>query len=166
MNIAPLILRFIFVGLTVATGNAATNRWWLDINLTSQHSRHEYVFEGSRHEYNSRNLGLGLAYDWRDWCDLKAGWFNNSYHRTSLYAVVHPRFDLLRSPRVMLAIGVAVGAVTGYNHTVDDLPPLSPLGILTVTVSDERHWRLLVGYEPFRLLLGENHADVATLQVS
>jgi hypothetical protein len=138
----------------------------LDVNLTSRHSRDTYFYERRFHEYNSNNFGLGLSYDWSDWCDLKAGWFNNSYHKTSVYALVHPQYDFLRSPHRLFAVGAGVGAITGYDHTVDDLPPVSPMGILTLAISDERHWRATVGYLPFRLVLGDDHADVLTLQVS
>lgn len=154
------------VALTAVSGAASPGRWWLDVNLASRHSRDTYFYEGRVQEYNSKNFGLGLSYDYSDWCDIKAGWFHNSYRKTSLYALVHPHYDFLRSPHRMFAVGAGVGAITGYDNTVDDLPPVSPMGILTFSISDERHWRATVGYLPFRQILGDDHADVLTLQVS
>ena len=156
-----VLLSLLMAGVPVA---AAPGRWWLDVNLTSWHSRGQYFHEGRFQEYNARNFGLGLSYDASEWCDVKAGWFNNSYHRTSLYVLVHPRYDFVRSPKGMFAVGAGGGLITGYDGTVDDLARVSPMGILAFTISDERRWRVTLGYLPFRLLLGDNHADVLTLQ--
>lgn len=151
--------------LTAETSPTHPGRWWLDVNLTSMHSRDTYFYQGRIHEYNARNLGIGVTYDYSSWCSIKAGWFENSYHKNSLYAVVHPHHDFLRSPRRLLAVGLGAGLVTGYDDTVDNLPPISPMAIPTLTISDERRWHVTIGYLPFRLLLGDNHADVLTLQM-
>lgn len=168
MSKAIVVLIFVLIEGTLgfASAERASNRWWLDVNLTSRHSRDTYWYQGREQRYNANNFGLGLSYDWTDWCDFKAGWFNNSYHKTSLYAVVHPQYDLWRSPHHLLALGAGVGAVTGYEHTVENLPAVSPIGILTLVISDVQHWRATVGYLPFRLVLGDAHADVLTLQAS
>lgn len=156
------------IALSACSANAeevARRRWWLDLNLSSYHSREGYFFRGDYHTYNSRNFGIGVTYDYRSWCSIKGGWFENSYDKTSVYALINPYYDFLKSADWRIAIGVGVGAVTGYHDTVDALPPISPMGILTLTVADERRWHVSIGFIPFRELLGSDHADVLTLQV-
>ncbi len=147
------------------TCDAARGDRWLDGNLASWHSRSSYFWKGEVRHYNQTNLGLGLSYDLNDWSDLKFGWFDNSYGKTSVYGAIHGRYDFIRGSHWMIAPGCGIGVVTGYHHTPDDLPVVSPLLIPTLTLGDEERWRILIGYLPFHLLLGKDHADVATLQV-
>ena len=151
--------------IVASAEESGRSKWWLDLNLTSQHSRDTYFYRGREHEYNPRNFGLGVTYDASSWYSVKSGWFNNSYHKTSLYALVQPHYDFLKSPNWLVALGAGAGLVTGYHNTVDDLPVVSPMGILTFSIADEHRWHATIGYLPFRVLLGRDHADVLTLQV-
>jgi hypothetical protein len=138
---------------------------WLDLNLTSWHSEKEYVWEGETREYNARNFGLGLTRELTTWCDVKAGWFENSYEKTSIYGLVAVKYDLLRSPRWILAPGVAGGLVSGYQHTPEQTGEVAPWAVAVLTLGWENRWRAHLGYLPSKLF-NAGTVDLLTVQIS
>jgi hypothetical protein len=143
--------------------SAAKGDFWLDLNVGSKHSEKNYVWQGRRNSFNESNLGLGATYQLKTWCDVKAGWFDNSYDRTSIYALVNPKWELLHHSRWSLAPGVAAGLVTGYQHTPEQTGAVAPWGMVTLSLGFNDRWRVNLGYIPSRLFVS-NSIDVATLQ--
>ena len=62
--------------------------------------------------YNGFNWGAGLEQGITDRCTVAAGWYRNSEYRGSVYA--YGRYALYK--RDSWDIGIAVGAVTGYQR--------------------------------------------------
>jgi hypothetical protein len=109
------------VALSSATASAAqSSRWALDINATSYHTE-----AWARHSLNQSNPGIGLEYQaTSDWSGL-AGFYRNSYRRTTGYALAAwtpLRVDLPAG--LTASAGLAAGLVSGYRR---DEVPTSPL---------------------------------------
>lgn len=137
---------------------------WLDLNLTSFHTEQHYWWEGEMRRYNNRNLGLGFTHEFADWLEVKGGFFENSYDKTSVYAVVGLDYDLVKSKRWVLAPGVAGGFVTGYDDTPEQADTVAPWGMLSMTIGYANRWRLNLGYLPSRLF-DVGTVDLVTVQV-
>jgi hypothetical protein len=163
--------RFLFglgalvAALTCPLAHAAKGDTWLDVNLTSWHSERDYVWEREVRRYNARNFGLGATYELTDWFEAKAGFFENSYDKTSLYAVAALDYDLLPSSRWLLAPGVAGGLVTGYKNTPEQTGTVAPWGLVTLTIGRDSRWRLNLGYLPSRLF-DVGTVDLVTVQIA
>lgn len=144
---------------------AERGAFWLDANLASKHSEKNYVWENREHRYNERNFGLGATYEFSAWGEVKAGWFDNSYRRTSVYGMVNLKKNLLSNQRWLVAPGLAAGLVTGYQNTPEQTGALAPWGLVTLSIGDSSRWRVNLGYLPSRLFR-KNTIDFGTLQVS
>lgn len=127
----------------------------LDINLASHHSKDTY---NNGTAYNEDNFGLGASYAWEDWLDLKAGFFDNSYNKTSTYvgAFVHKDF---RYGELVLSPGVAGFLMTGYDNTPENAPEVAPIPVFGLGVGYSRV-KANLGYNPF------GKVDVWMLQMS
>ena len=117
--------------------------WGLDLNLASRHSRDNY----GTGAYNEDNFGLGVAYAWRNDWDLKLGFFDNSYDKTSVYAGAIWHKDFYRG-NWTIAPGVGLLLVTGYENTPEDAPVVAPLLLPAVSIG-HRAMRANIGYVPF-----------------
>ena len=148
-----------------AVAFAAPGDFWLDLNVASKHSQRTYFVNGEPRRFHENNLGLGATYEVLDWCDLKAGWFENSYEKTSVYALVNPHWTLIARPRWQFAPGVALGLVSGYQNTPERTGEIAPWGLLTVSLGLGERWKINLGYVPSRVFVS-NSVDVATLQIS
>lgn len=144
---------------------ASADETWLDVNVTSWHSEETYRWERQERRYNSSNFGLGIGRELTDYFEVKAGWFDNSYEKTSVYAIAAIKHDLLGSPRWVVAPGAAVGLVSGYQNTPEQTAALTPWGLLTLTLGKEHGWRAMIGYMPSRLFQAGT-VDIVTLQIS
>lgn len=162
-----LLPRLMAVGLGSGTFAAtpAANDVWIDLNVGSKHSEKSYVWQGRTQSFNEANWGLGATYGLRDWCDVKAGWFENSYDKTSLYVLVNPKWELSPRSHWSVAPGFALGLVSGYQHTPERTAAVAPWGMLTLSLGFNERWRVNLGYIPSRLFVS-NSIDVATLQLS
>lgn len=78
---------------------------WLQVNGTSLHDRPGY---------NQFNYGIGLETNVYGSWSVAAGWYRNSEYRGSAYA--YGRYAFYKQDRWDL--GVAVGAVTGYQRAM------------------------------------------------
>jgi hypothetical protein len=76
---------------------------WLQINVASLHDQSGY---------NGFNYGAGLEQGITDRITMAGGWYRNSEYQGSTYA--YGRYAIYRQDR--WNIGVAVGAVTGYQR--------------------------------------------------
>ena len=94
------ILLFLSLSMMLSTIQAET---YIQINGVSVHDRPGY---------NGFNWGAGVEHAVaRDW-NVAGGWYRNSEHRGSGYA--YGRYTLYK--RDSWDIGIAVGAVTGYQR--------------------------------------------------
>jgi len=79
----------------------------LVVNLTSIHADKTY-------KYNSANTGFGLLMDVNRHVEIEAGFYNNSYGKTSLYTLINLKHEMNG-----WNWGIAGGLVTGYNDIED-----------------------------------------------
>lgn len=94
----------IFFALVLALAvDMATAQTYLQINGVSVHDRSGY---------NGFNYGAGLEQGITDSTSVAAGWYYNSEYRGSTYA--YGRYAVYKKDG--WDIGVAVGAVTGYQR--------------------------------------------------
>ena len=166
----PTKARWLIIAACLCLGprtplQAAPGDTWLDVNLASRHSEKSYFWKGRIEEYNANNFGLGLTRELAGWCEVKGGWFENSYEKTSLYALVAVRHDLLQSRRWVLAPGVAGGLVTGYQNTPEQTGEVAPWGLAVLTLGWNDRIRAHVGYLPSKLF-NVGTVDFLTLQLS
>lgn len=136
----------------------------LDINGVSQHSKDTYWYQGKTHRYNESNLGLGLTYGVKKYVDVSAGFFENSYYRTTVYAGFRlgPEFvfgDVVVSP------GIQAGYASGYVNTPVNSSSLRPVVLPNLRVA-YRGVGVTVGYVP-RVASGSvESVSVVTVQVN
>src|SRR5688500_5707906 len=138
---------------------------WLDINVTSWHSQSDYHWEQQVREFNRNNFGLGATRELRDWLEVKAGWFENSYEKTSLYGLVALKWQFYKKRSLSLAPGVALGAVSGYQNTPERTGALAPWGAGMLSVTYRERWRASVGYLPSSIFR-KGAVNAALLEVS
>jgi len=92
------------ISLLLCTGSIhAAERDSLDVNLTSWHADKTY-------KYNSNNFGLGFTKSINHHWQGKVGFYQNSYNKTSLYAMANLKHDMKN-----WRWGVQFGFVTGYD---------------------------------------------------
>ncbi len=160
-------------GLVVA---GDLREWSIDLNGLSRHSESRYVENGVSRDYNETNRGLGATVEWLEWgdlvkrskwtqwidkagidADIKFGFFENSYNKTSFY--VGPFFHKdLGSDDWKFAPGIGLLLTSGYDDTPEDAPPVFPLPVLGVELG-HRAIKLNFGYVPW----GE--VDFVTVQL-
>ncbi len=105
----------LLLALSLATthaANASPSPWSLDINTTSYHTE-----AWARHQLNQDNPGLGVQYQYSPSLGFAAGAYENSYSRTSLYALALYTPAHFTLPFGLTAsAGIAAGSVSGYTH--------------------------------------------------
>jgi hypothetical protein len=106
----------------------------LDINGWSRHSAATYTHLGDTRKYNSQNLGLGVTWSASRIFELSAGWYNNSYYQTSVYASARIKYDWNIS-KLIISPGVGIGIVTGYDSTPARAYAIQPLALPNLRVS-------------------------------
>lgn len=102
--------------LSTAPAAAAT---YLDINLTSVHHRRGWKEQGRVIPFNDGNFGIGLTHEIRNFLEVKAGFYDNSYYKTSGYAVANFIYHARFGP-VTVAPAFGIGLVSGYRGTSCD----------------------------------------------
>ncbi|MDA8260742.1 MAG: hypothetical protein M0Z99_34770 [Betaproteobacteria bacterium] len=100
-------------GAAELPAQAQISRWSLDISTTSYHTRN-----WARESLNQDNPGLGLQYQYNENLGFAGGAYENSYSRTSVYALALYTPAHLNLPFGFTAsAGIAAGAVGGYTHS-------------------------------------------------
>ena len=125
--IAAAIAAAIIATPAIASAAQAT-RWSLDLNLASIHTE-----AWARHDLNQRNEGLGATANFNlDW-SLSAGWYRNSYRRTSAYLLANwtPLHLPLRGGW-SLGAGATAGLDSGYRSSELATQPLVAAALLRV----------------------------------
>ena len=127
---------------------------YFDINVTSLHSRSYWIDNNNDHiPFNENNAGLGLTHELSKHknFELKGGFYDNSYHKISLYGLLNFKHTFYMGNHFYAAPGVAVGAVSGYKGTYGDYTRghanVEPVILSNVSVGTEEI-RLNVGYVP------------------
>lgn len=157
-------------------GAGDLREWSIDLNGLSRHSESRYVENGVSREYNETNRGLGATIEWLEWgdfvkrskhtqwiekagidADIKFGFFDNSYNKTSFYAGPFFHKDLTAGDW-KFAPGIALLLTTGYKNTPEDAPVVFPIPVFGVEIG-HRAVKLNFGYVPW----GE--VDFATVQL-
>lgn len=115
---------------------------YLDINLTSLHVPGYYSQDGRRHSFNQVNPGAGITLDTANW-SFKVGEYLNSYHKPTWYVAAGPQAHF-RMGVFKGSLGGLLGVATGYNHTVEPVRQIAPLGLID----------LCLGYKQLRLFMG------------
>jgi hypothetical protein len=146
------VLLGIAIAVCIPSTGLAISGLWLDVNITSIHSEEAYVWNGRERQYNDRNFGLGIGYEVNSWLEAKAGWFENSYEKTSFYAVAQGKLDLLKKSPWIIAPGCALGIANGYQNTPEQTGEITPWGLVTLTIGHEDRWRINLGYLPAKLI--------------
>lgn len=155
------LLIFVFA-LTASAAHALDQgQWTLDINGASWHSENSYFHGGQNRQYNESNLGLGLSYGFHDNLDLKVGFFDNSYQKTSVYAGAFAHWDFYTQDRQwVISPGAFLLLASGYENTPENAPAIAPVPGFAVGVG-HRKLRLNLGYIPF----GQVQLATAQLQI-
>ena len=108
---------WLFFILAIIASDSFANDWWLDVHLASYHfNRDGYYQDGEQHDWNEKNFGLGVTYQYHENVQLMGGFFDNSYHTHSNYAAInfHANYNI---KSLIIKPGVLIGGVTGYEDT-------------------------------------------------
>jgi hypothetical protein len=123
---------------------------WGEYHIGSNHlNGRTYVENGVVKQLNERNTGLGVSYAISPHAEVTAGFYRNSYNKTSRYAGV----DFHTSTRQGVRVGVMAGPLTGY----DDTPEPAKWMVMPNVTWGTKHLRTRVGFVPL--------VDVLTLSV-
>jgi len=125
---------------------ATADDLYLDINGFSKHSSEYYSYQGEKNKYNSVNPGLGITMNIAKYADVFAGFYDNSYYQTSVYAGVNLKVPFTIS-EIGIAPGVAVGGISGYEDTPLETQKISAL-VLPNLVFSYRNAGIRISYVP------------------
>ncbi|MGH1485069.1 MAG: hypothetical protein ACRBCI_02540 [Cellvibrionaceae bacterium] len=121
------------------------NEWTLDINTGSKHSSETY---GKNKYYNEENNGFGMTFGYSDMIDIKIGFFDNSYNKSSVYGGAVFNKDYYIFNDIVVSPGVGLMFTTGYHDTPIDAPALAPIVYPTITIG-HKTLRSTIGYVPY-----------------
>lgn len=112
----------------ITTSAPAASRWALDISTTSYHLR-----QWARDSLNQHNEGLGLEYQYSPNWGGAAGFYKNSYSRTSVYATAtYTPLHITLPAGFSMAAGGLVGVISGYTNQEAPARPLMAAALLEV----------------------------------
>ncbi|MHB1668999.1 MAG: hypothetical protein ACYCSR_12220 [Thiomonas sp.] len=107
------------------------SRWGLDISTTSYHLR-----QWARDSLNQDNPGLGLEYHCTRNSGFAAGFYKNSYSRTSVYATaIYTPLHIALPAGFSLSAGGLAGAISGYTRAEAPDRPLMAAALVEVRSS-------------------------------
>lgn len=129
------------VGIMLVWQDAHSAQWWGEYHVGSNHSERYYRdTDGTLKEFNERNTGGGISYAISEHAELGAGFFRNSFNKTSVYAGI----DVHTSTHRAVRVGVSLAPVTGYQNT----PAVTHWMILPNVVFGNNKVRTKVGIMP------------------
>lgn len=125
---------------------------WYSESATSPCGCHKFT------PYREFNPGLGLGYEVVNYIEARAGFFLNSYDRTSLYTGINWHTTYARP----LSVGFQAGLVTGYENTpATDFENTKLTGYVLPTVRGNADgFSIEMGFIP---ALGGNKGGLITL---
>lgn len=130
---ASLLAACLLMACGDARAQAGAPQWWGNVNLASYHFVDEGEFLPRGQRFNQFNPGIGAELQWQPRHAFAAGYFRNSVHEDSLYALYH--YTPLQVGRFVRAGGM-LGLVTGYPGYNDG--GLAPAGGLVAKVEAGR----------------------------
>ena len=139
--IAPLLLALVITNVQALE----FDDWAIDVNTGSRHSNATY---GNHQYYNEDNDGVGLTFGYSPSIDIKLGFFDNSYNRTSVYGGLVFNHDFVIFGDFVISPGVGVLLASGYDHTPVDAPVLAPIVHPSLSFG-HRYLRSSIGYIPY-----------------
>lgn len=109
---------------------AQAARLSLDVNVAAYHTQ-----AWARRDLNQRNPGLGVEWRYQPDASFLAGFYRNSYDRTSAYVL--GAWTPLRASALDLRVraGLVGGVLTGYRRDEVPVEPLAAGGLLTLRVA-------------------------------
>ncbi len=120
MSIKTIVVTLLFVFST----QAHSLDGWLDIHLASSHANRTYVDQsGNDVKYNQSNLGLGLSLPVNANIDARAGFFENSFNKTTVYLGA----DFHTNSNKYFSAGINTGLASGYKNTPANTSTLTPM---------------------------------------
>ena len=103
-------------------------RWSLDISTTSYHTR-----QWARDSLNQDNPGLGIEYHCTRNSGFAAGFYKNSYSRTSVYALAtYTPLHIALPEGFSVAAGGLAGAISGYTRAEAPARPLMAAALVEI----------------------------------
>jgi hypothetical protein len=123
-----IIISAVLVALSSTTAHAAPSRWALDVNTVSYHTE-----AWARHSLNQDNPGAGVEYQATPDLSSMAGFYRNSYRRTTAYLLAAWTPAHFALPFGMRASGgIAAGLVSGYSREEVPTEPWAAGALLRV----------------------------------
>jgi len=119
--------------------------WSMDINTGSKHSDQTY---GNNRYYNEDNKGLGVSYGYTKYLDVKMGFFENSYFKTSTYAGLVLNKDFYIFNDILISPGLGLMLTTGYDDTPVNAPTVAPIFHPSISFG-HKLIRSTIGYIPY-----------------
>jgi len=142
-NACKIIAALLAVSLLIASTRVYAFDGWMNLHLASNHRVPDYVQDGKLHNYNEKNLGMGLAIPVTPRLDAVSGFYQNSYNNTSFYAGANYH----TADNYGFSVGVNAGVVTGYDGTPNTNHELALMIVPHVTYA-LKNLRADVGYVP------------------
>ena len=140
-----IIVTFTLTLLCTNTHALDTYEWSVDLNTGSKHS--DAYYSGNKF-YNEDNEGVGLTYGYKRNIDLKFGFFENSYYKTTVYAGAVFNQDFYMLNDMVISPGIGLIFASGYDNTPMDAPMITP--VLHPSLSfGHKSLRSTIGYIPF-----------------
>jgi hypothetical protein len=98
--------------LSLLACDKALAETYLILHIASHHSEDTYIADDNTEQpFNEFNPGIGIAYDINNYVQARAGFYDNSYNRLSVYAAGSLHTDI----NYLISIGTQVGVVSGYG---------------------------------------------------
>lgn len=131
--LTPILAACLVVLSAVASPAVHADSLSLDLSTTCIHNK-----AAARRHLNQANPGLGLEYQATQDIGLAAGFYRNSFERTSAYALIDWTPLHLRLPVGLSAsMGIAGGVVSGYAH-VNPVAPFAAAAL--IKIRGARRW--------------------------
>lgn len=121
--------------------------WTLDINTGSKHDSKTYGRNNSK-TYNETNNGIGFTFGYTHSIDIKLGYYENSYNKTSVYGGAVLNKDFYFHNDFVISPGFGFLMATGYEGTVKNAPALAPMLHPSISFGF-RTLRSTIGYIPY-----------------
>lgn len=142
-KVSNIIARLLAVFFVVVSSQAHSFDGWMNVHLGSSHLQPDYVQDGKLHDYNEKNLGMGLAIPVSPRLDVLSGFYENSYNKTSVYAGVNYH----TANNYGFSVGVNSGVVTGYGGTPNTKSNVALMIVPHVTYA-VKNFRAEIGIVP------------------
>lgn len=120
------------------------DEWTLDVNTASKHRTKTY---GLNKTYNEDNDGLGITYGYTPSIDIKLGYFDNSYHKRSVYLGASFNKDFYFHNKFVISPGIGLMFTTGYDDTPINAPVIAPIPHPSISFGFKT-LRSTIGYIP------------------